>query len=562
MCGQGQSSGNFNLLTEPWIPVLYRDGRFAKVGIQKALDEAGDIRQIAASNPMDRVALLRFLLAVRCWCHGDLRVLEQHHCDFNLLGGGRRFYQDAALRGGTGRPIADLLVEFPGADSVNHMRHVVHDGSWGFCPACCALGVLRLSVWAPANRYYPASVNPATAAYAVVDGGSLLSTLDANLVEETARSDQAAWLSDAPPDPLDAGACLAWRPRRLWLNVADEQGICANCGIFSLLITTLCNEAGWPTPATDGQKFAKTVEVAFKRLGYDAKGKDQASRIIKKVVKNAWLIRMCRMDELRRAYGACDPPLAATAQSPEKDARDITRMFRELVRRGDWNAIQAPVGKATPDEQNRLGDAGATKKFWDGDPHLLREGEPISLPALSSDVGSHASRLWRDALRLRPSRTGKVEAIGPVVNKFTFQDATSVSLPGASAQERARKSEDCRDRLRDLLIQAAGDCRGEARGTSKRGTPAAGLSRPEVRAAFALLTPDTEARVLAVLKEPGAATNDAEFLLGIYETLVELVVSSTTPGSPLRRREAVQLVQRRFRTALRKLAQSEKRGGT
>ena len=62
---------NFNLLDEPWIPVLYHDGRCARIGIQKALEEAGDIRQIAASNPMDRVALLRFLLAVLYWCRGN-----------------------------------------------------------------------------------------------------------------------------------------------------------------------------------------------------------------------------------------------------------------------------------------------------------------------------------------------------------------------------------------------------------------------------------------------------------------------------------------------------------
>lgn len=55
---------SFNLLTQPWIPVLYANGRFDRVGICQALIEAERIRQIAASNPMDNVALLRFLLAV------------------------------------------------------------------------------------------------------------------------------------------------------------------------------------------------------------------------------------------------------------------------------------------------------------------------------------------------------------------------------------------------------------------------------------------------------------------------------------------------------------------
>jgi len=58
----------FNLLTEAWIPVLWIDGQPGRVGIRDALTRAGMIRQIAASNPMDNVALLRFLLAVLHWC--------------------------------------------------------------------------------------------------------------------------------------------------------------------------------------------------------------------------------------------------------------------------------------------------------------------------------------------------------------------------------------------------------------------------------------------------------------------------------------------------------------
>lgn len=66
------SNDVFNLLESPWIPVLWRDGCVGRVGIRCALTEAGRIRQIAASNPMDNVALLRFLLAVLMWCKSEL----------------------------------------------------------------------------------------------------------------------------------------------------------------------------------------------------------------------------------------------------------------------------------------------------------------------------------------------------------------------------------------------------------------------------------------------------------------------------------------------------------
>ena len=67
----------YNLCDENWIPVLYRNGEFKRVSILTALHEAGRISQIATSNPMDRVALLRFLLAIVYWCQGNPSSPEQ-----------------------------------------------------------------------------------------------------------------------------------------------------------------------------------------------------------------------------------------------------------------------------------------------------------------------------------------------------------------------------------------------------------------------------------------------------------------------------------------------------
>lgn len=447
--GRDSGADHFNLIDAAWIPVLWRDGRFERVGIRRALTEAGRIRQIAASNPMDNVALLRFLLAVLLWCRPELSEeerqsldgaagvpeewltnLDKHKAKFNLLGDGERFYQDASLLNGQEpRPIADLLVEFPGADSLNHMRHVVHDGSYGFCPACCALGILRLSVWAPANKYYPASVNPGSAAYAFAEKECLLATLLANLPQGEAKADQAPWMTGHAPASPGAVACLAWRPRKMWLNETNDKGSCANCGTYTVLIKNLCNEGGWKTEATEGR----------------------------------------------------------------------------------------------------------TKKFWDDDPLLLRDDEPISLPGLGETAAAHAARFWRAAFRLRGARTGKIVAIGPVVNKFVFQDATSVRLPSAFAQTRVDHSSECSDKLRGLL---------------KRVTPNPDRQHPEIHAALVLMTPHTEARIRALLNDPDAPIDESGFLNEIYPPLVEQVIASTARGSPLRRREAVGRAQSTLRAAL------------
>jgi len=70
---------HYNLLENRWIPILRTNGTFERVGIRRALTDAGHIRQIAASNPMDNVALLRLLLAVLHWCKQSLPDEERDY---------------------------------------------------------------------------------------------------------------------------------------------------------------------------------------------------------------------------------------------------------------------------------------------------------------------------------------------------------------------------------------------------------------------------------------------------------------------------------------------------
>lgn len=527
----------FNLLDAKWIPVLYRNGRFDRLGIIRTLADAGAIRQIAASNPMDNVALLRFLLAMLLWCRPELSEddrrrldgaagvpdewlsrLREYKAAFNLLGDGVRFYQDASLTEKESRPIADLLVEFPGEDSVNHMRHIVHDGSYGLCPACCALGILRLSVWAPANRYYPASVNPGSAAYAIVQESNLLLTLLANLPNIAAKAEQAPWLTNTPPGSPGAVAYLAWRPRWFWLNVADN-GYCAYCGQPATLVKSLCIARGWPTPVTTGQQFGKDVLSEFQKLSGDYKSKSTGRRkLADKVVKIAPVIFRCRMPALLQADSR-----AAQAPQDESDAAKIARIFDQLYSAGNQEAIKELTKKPTKEEQPLLKrEDTQVKKFWVDDPHLLKEAEAIGLPDLNADVGLHASKFWRDALRLRDAKAIALGIVGD--GQYIFHDATSIRLPGASARIRANLSSKCANRLQRLLKQV---------------TPNPDRQHPEINAALVLMTPNTEARIRTALNRSDLTTGDTAFLNDIYQPLVRQGVASSVRGSLLRRREAL-----------------------
>jgi len=241
---------SFNLLEESWIPVLYHDGGYHRVGIRKILEDASGIRQVAASNPMDRVAVLRFLLALLYWCKGnpprDLEAgsgapfpadwfskLDQNRACFNLLGDGKRFYQ--CRESGDCSLTANYLVqEVPTGKNMWHFRHAT-EGRDGLCRACCAMGLLRLPLFATSGgRGKPPGVNGKPPIYVIPVADSLAGTLRLSW-QRASDIGTPAWekpdlkLPDAGDVPLLTG--LTWLPRRVWLSDPQPQGAnCISCG--------------------------------------------------------------------------------------------------------------------------------------------------------------------------------------------------------------------------------------------------------------------------------------------------------------------------------------------
>ncbi len=252
-------SDNFNLLVAPWIPVLYTNGKTDRIGIRQALTEAGKIRQIAASNPMDRVAITRFLLALLYWCQGNppegetvlscdsfspewFEKLDRYKECFNLFGEGERFYQYSVPGGRREEKLAAnyLMHEVPTGTNKWHFRHST-DKVEGLCPACCAMGLLRLPLFATSGgRGKPPGINSKPPIYAIPTGPSLSTTLRLSWRRESElgiasweRPDQS--LPAAGVVPLLMG--LTWLPRRVWLESPGlPEGRCISCGTGSLLI--------------------------------------------------------------------------------------------------------------------------------------------------------------------------------------------------------------------------------------------------------------------------------------------------------------------------------------
>jgi hypothetical protein len=252
---------NYNLLDEKWIPVLYRDGRWERVGIRKVFEDAGRIRQIAASNPMDRVAILRFLIALLYWCKGNppddartnlgisfpaewFQKLDDNKDCFNLLGEGTRFYQNDAYKGKTAEHTTNYLIhEVPSGTNKWHFRHST-DKVDGLCPACCAMGLVRLPVFATSGgkgmtagsgKSPGINAKPPLYVIPIPAGASLASTLRLSWHRIDTKMGTPAWeqanvqLPRQGEVPLLTG--MTWLPRSVWLGDPEQpESTCVSCG--------------------------------------------------------------------------------------------------------------------------------------------------------------------------------------------------------------------------------------------------------------------------------------------------------------------------------------------
>ena len=74
----GNVEVSWNLLVEPWIPVVKGDGAREVVSLRGLFEEAPDIREISGDCPQQTIVLIRLALAIlyRAYCDPDLTEPE------------------------------------------------------------------------------------------------------------------------------------------------------------------------------------------------------------------------------------------------------------------------------------------------------------------------------------------------------------------------------------------------------------------------------------------------------------------------------------------------------
>ena len=271
------SEPDYNLLDEPWIPVLLKDGTVDRVGIRAAFVRSAEIVDLACELPTQNAAVLRLLLAM-CYrviplpdmqayvdlASGDLPVGKLlHRCEewrdrFYLFGGAHPFLQAPTLHTAKNEVsgLEKIIADVPNGSQFFTTRNGA--ALERISPAEAALWLLHAMAYDPSGirsgavgddlmkggKGYP--IGPSWAGQVgmvILRGETLDETLALNLVPPDSGELQGprpwetscVWEDDeAPtgerrdyvdkPAPIAISRILTWPSRRIRL-VGDRSGV-------------------------------------------------------------------------------------------------------------------------------------------------------------------------------------------------------------------------------------------------------------------------------------------------------------------------------------------------
>ncbi len=255
-------SYSYNLIDEPWIPVVSLDGKTGLVSLRTLLRDAHTVARISASLPHSNAAILRLLLAILhrnfgprneeawadLWQSGafDKAALDAYWGKFkdrfDLFAEKHRFFQNRHPQREL-KPANDLLFMVGGGDADTLFDHHIDTAPITLSPAQAAQLLLTTQSYGLAGLCHPqlglvyTDGSCSRAPVFFLQGDTLFQTLMLNLVQYN-RSTPIQWENrDDPPawemdDPYHAGRTipdgyldyLTWQNRRVYLQPGMENG--------------------------------------------------------------------------------------------------------------------------------------------------------------------------------------------------------------------------------------------------------------------------------------------------------------------------------------------------
>lgn len=243
------SRPSFDVLTEPWIPVVRLDGAADELGILPCLEQAHHIGEIKDPSPIVEFGIYRLLVAFvldalvlagrRPEDEHDLRdLLSQGSFDkallssyveacgdaFDLFHPQKPFLQAVMEDENELKPLAGVFPAIPSGQNVSLWHHLPEQ-SWEVEPAEAVRLLTTISPFMTAGGPgLSPSINGAPAVYVLPLGRTLYEHLILNLplrMDQEAGEGTAAWRSASPPGRERTEAttveALTWRPRRIQL---------------------------------------------------------------------------------------------------------------------------------------------------------------------------------------------------------------------------------------------------------------------------------------------------------------------------------------------------------
>lgn len=252
----------FNLVSEPWIPVLTLRGRQTEVNLENVLAQAHDLRCVAAPNPFETASILRLLLAIlhrthdtsspnawavtwdkKCFDVNALAVYWRTWSHrFDLFNPHHPFYQGYAGRDDLNPK--QIIEIYPGISTAAHFNHRVVDEHFYLTAAESARGLLVSQTFGTGIGVIPTekiSIKASTwnsGQVFLVEGDNLFQTLMYNLLRyddyypssdiHRTETDRPNWEAEDAyqlrSQPLGYLDYLTWPSRRILLKPEDLDG--------------------------------------------------------------------------------------------------------------------------------------------------------------------------------------------------------------------------------------------------------------------------------------------------------------------------------------------------
>ena len=246
---------NYNLLDENWIPVLYHDGRWERIGINSAFLHATRIHGIVQSSPLDHFAIHRFLLTLLYWkadhaggvqelrsslLRGDMpaaivEAIYKESSQFGLFDEIAPFLQDTSItKRKETKSAGSFFAEMATGTNIAHFHHG-DDNALRLCLNCVTRGLLRLVPWSQSGGSgITPSIHGAPPIMTLAKGHTLAATLGLNLIPLNAPAGKPQWSGHFEPtnsrQPIPFLEAFTWNPRRILLPRPEEAGLCWGCG--------------------------------------------------------------------------------------------------------------------------------------------------------------------------------------------------------------------------------------------------------------------------------------------------------------------------------------------